>query len=114
LLKSLFGDIITENMVKLSKEDVLHVAKLAKLDISDQEIDKFTPQLSNVINYFGELSEVETEKVEPTSQTTGLENVFRADNIGSSLSPGESISGSDKIHNGYFKVEAVLTERTDK
>ncbi|KKR44363.1 MAG: aspartyl/glutamyl-tRNA amidotransferase subunit C [Candidatus Woesebacteria bacterium GW2011_GWF1_40_24] len=114
MLKSLIGDIITENMVKLNKEDVLHVAKLAKLNISDQEIDKFTPQLSNVINYFGELSEVDTEGVEPTSQTTGLENVSRPDNLGSSLSPEEAISGSDKIHNGYFKVGAVLTERTDK
>lgn len=101
-------------MVKLTREDILHVAKLAKLDITDSEIEKFTPQLSNVINYFSELQEVKTEGVEPTSQTTGLENVSRSDNPEASLSQEDAISGNDKIHNGYFKVGAVLTERTDK
>lgn len=103
-------------MVKLTKEDVLHVAKLAKLDLVEAEIEKFTPQLSNVINHFSELSEVDTEDTVPTSQTTGLENVYREDKVTveGSLSAEEAISGSDKIHNGYFKVKAVLEGRTDK
>ncbi len=100
----------------LTKADILHVAKLAKLDIPEAEIDKYTKQLSKVIDYFEELKKVDTEDVEATSQTTGLENVFRTDeaNVENCLTQESVISGSDKIHNGYFKVKAILTERSDK
>ena len=103
-------------MAKLNKDDVLHVAKLAKLDISESEVDKYATQLSSVIDYFSELNEVDTNGVIPTSQTTGLENVTRIDLVTSeqSLTQDEATSGSDKIYNGYFKVNAVLKERTDK
>lgn len=103
-------------MAKLTKEDVLHVAKLAKLELTEAEIEKFTPQLSNVLDHFSELSEVDTKDVEPTSQTTGLEDVYRADELKSenTLTQEEAISGTDKIHNGYFKVKAILEGRTDK
>lgn len=103
-------------MSKLSKADVLHVAKLAKLDLSDSEVEKFQGQLSKVIDQIGELSEVDTKNVEPTSQTTGLENVYRIDEVKTEncLSQDEVLSGTDKIHNGYFKVGAILSERSDK
>jgi len=103
-------------MTKLTKDEVLHVAKLAKLDLTDAEIEKFTPQLSNVIDYVSELSEVDTENIEPTSQTTGLKNRKREDKITSeeSLTLEQALSGTDKTYNGYFKVKAVLEGRTDK
>lgn len=103
-------------MAKLKKDEILHIAKLAKLNLTDTEIDNFTPQLSNVIDYFSELSEVNTESLEPTSQTTGLENVYRNDDLSSSesLTQEEALSGTDKVHNGYFKVKAILEGRTDK
>ncbi len=103
-------------MVKLTKDEVLHVAKLAKLDLTEDEIEKFTPQLSNVINFVSELSEADTQDVEPTSQTTGLENIRREDKAisGDSLTQDQSLSGTDKTHNGYFRVKAILEGRTDK
>jgi len=102
-------------MSKLTKADVLHVAKLAKLNLSDAEIEEFLPQLSSVINYVGELSKVNTAGVEPTSQTTGLTDVFRDDEVKeSSLDQNKALSGTDKIYNGYFKVPAILEGRTDK
>lgn len=103
-------------MVKLSKEEILHVAKLAKLSLKDTEIKKFSPQLSNVISFVSELSEVDTKNIEPTSQTTGLENIKRSDEIieVSTLTQKKAISGTDEIHNGYFKVKAILEGRTDK
>lgn len=103
-------------MKKLSKADILHVAKLAKLNLTDDEIEKFSTQLSNIVSHFEELSSVNTQGVEPSSQTTGLENVYRTDEAKStqSLSQDEALAGSDKIFNGYFKVGAILTERTDK
>ena len=103
-------------MDKLTKSDILHVAGLANLDLTDSEIKEFTPQLSNIINFIGELSKADTKGVEPTSQTTGLEDVTRKDekNSSSSLTQDEALSGTDKFYNGYFKVKAILSERTDK
>jgi len=103
-------------MAKLTKSDVLHVAKLAKLDLADKEVTKFTPQLDKIVDYISELSEVDTKDVEPTSQTTGLTDVFRQDEINSTevLSQDQALSGTDATHNGYFKVKAILTERSDK
>lgn len=94
----------------------MHVAKLAKLDITDAEVKKYSEQLSSVVDYFSELLEVDTKDTEPTSQTTGLKDVFRHDQIDpkNCLTQGAAVSGSEKIHNGYFKVKAILAERTDK
>ncbi len=103
-------------MTKLTKDDVLHVAKLAKLNIKEDEIDKYTSQLSSILNHFNELNEVDTNNVQPTSQTTGLTNIFRTDVVTTegALSQDEALSGTEEIHNGYFKVKAILEERTDK
>ena len=103
-------------MAKLTKTDVLHVAKLAKIEITGKEVEKYSEQLSKVVDYFSQLSEVDTEKVEPTSQTTGLENVTRPDLVKTEncLTQDEVVSGTDGIYNGYFKVGAILTERSDK
>lgn len=103
-------------MGKLTKHDVLHVAKLAKLEISDKDVDKYLKQLSSIVDHISELSEVGTSNVEATSQTTGLENVFRGDDIKSEqiLTQDEALSGTEKVYNGYFKVKAILSERTDK
>ncbi len=102
-------------MTKLTKADVRHVAELAKLDLTDDEIKKFLPQLSEIVNHISELSKVDTSGVEPTSQTTGLTDVFRDDEIKPSpLDQAAAISGTDKTYNGYFKVPAILSERSDK
>lgn len=103
-------------MTNLSTDDVLHVAKLARLNLTEDEIAKFTPQLSKIIGYVGELSEVDTKNTEPTNQTTGLTDVVREDLATSdeSLSQDKALSGTEEVHNGYFKVKAILSERSDK
>lgn len=102
-------------MSKLTKADVLHVAKLAKLDLTENEIKEFLPQLSNVIEHFSQMNKVDISGVEPTSQTTGLENVFRGDEIKeSTVTQDTALSGTDKTHNGYFKVPAILEGRSNK
>jgi aspartyl-tRNA(Asn)/glutamyl-tRNA(Gln) amidotransferase subunit C len=103
-------------MAKLTKNDVKHVSDLAKLELTDKEIEKFLPQLSTIIDHISELQKVDTTNVTPTSQTTGLENVFRDDTPSEKgrLTQDEAVSGSDKVYNGMFKVEAILKERTDK
>jgi aspartyl-tRNA(Asn)/glutamyl-tRNA(Gln) amidotransferase subunit C len=103
-------------MAKLTKADILHIAKLAKIGINNEEVEKYSEQLSNVVDYFSALSEADTKNIEPTSQTTGLENVFRPDGVTAEncLTQDVAVSGTDNVYNGYFKVKAILTERTDK
>jgi len=99
----------------ISKKDVEHVAKLAKLKLSKVEIDSYSKQLSEIIAFVKELEEVDTTKVKATSQTTGLENVTRKDEISSEelLAQKEALSGSEKIHNGYFVVSAVFESKDE-
>ena len=103
-------------MAKLTKADVAHVAKLANLALTNTELEKFLTQLNEVVNYISELSEVDTENVEPTSQTTGLANVTREDSVNATniLTQDEALSGTDKTHNGLFMVEAILKNKLDK
>lgn len=97
-------------MAKLSADDVAKIAKLAKLDLTEKEIEKYAPQLSPVIDYFGELSEVDTDNTEPTSQTTGLLNKTRKDetNVMQTLKVDDALSGTEKTHNGYIVVPPIL------
>lgn len=101
-------------MAKVTKNDVKHVADLSNLVLTDEEIAKFTPQLDKIIGFVAKLSEVDTSNIEPTSQTTGLTNVLREDIVKSenSLTQEEALSNTDG-HNGFFKVKAILKNRTD-
>lgn len=101
-------------MIKLSKKDVLYVAKLSNLKLTEAEIKKFTPQLSKIVEFVGNLNEVDTKNIEPTNQTTGLTNVLREDLIKPEigLTQDRALSGTDNTYNGYFKVSAILSERT--
>ena len=103
-------------MSKLTKDEVLHIAKLAQLNLDDGQIKKFLPQLTSVVDFISQLKEVDTQGVEPTAQVTGLTNVFREDKVDSTgtLSNEEATGGTDKLYNGYFKVGAILEERSDK
>ena len=105
---------------KLTKKDVLHVAELSNLKLTESEIEKYLPQLSKIVDFVGALSEVDTSDVHPTSQTTGLTNVLRDDVLRSSfaiksdnsLTADEALSGTDNTQNDLFKVPAILSERS--
>ena len=99
-------------MGSLSKDDVLHVAKLSKLTLTPDEITKFQEQLSKIVDYRSQLSEVDTSNYEPTSQTTGLENIFREDkiNILNRLTSEEALSGTEAVKNDYFVVKQVINK----
>ncbi|MCX6705681.1 MAG: Asp-tRNA(Asn)/Glu-tRNA(Gln) amidotransferase subunit GatC [Candidatus Woesebacteria bacterium] len=88
-------------MAKLSVDEVKHIAKLSKLDLTSSEINKFQKQLSKIVDYVSKLSEVDTSNLEPTSQTTSLENVFRIDEVRLTSITQE---------NGYFIVDRILNK----
>ncbi len=94
--------------LKLSEKEVKHVAKLARLNLTPQEVKKFQEQLSEVLDYIEILKKVKTEKIEPTSQVTSLENVFRKDQSQSSLSQNETLLGAKEIYKGFFKIKRIL------
>lgn len=94
----------------LSTDDVKHVATLARLGLTSQELNKFQKQLSSIIDFVGKLNELDTKNVEATSQVTGLENIFREDKITQSLSQEEALTNSPDKYKGYFKVKPVLEE----
>ena len=94
---------------KLSENEVKHVAKLAKLNLTPQEVKKFQEQLSEVLTYVEVLKEAKTEKTEPTSQVTSfLENIFREDKAKTSLSQKEVLSGTKQNYQGFFKIKRIL------
>jgi len=92
----------------LSEEEVKHVAKLAKLTLTEEEIKKFQSQLSEVLNYVDVLKKLETKEIEPTSQVTGLENIFREDQTGQSLSAKEVLANAKEKNNGLFVIKAIF------
>lgn len=65
--------------MSLSKEEVLHIAKLARLELTGAEVAKFQSQLSAILEYVSQLQKVDTKGVEPITQISGLENVWRKD-----------------------------------
>ena len=65
--------------MQLSKDEIQHIAKLARLELTDAELEKYGGQLSAVLNYIDQLKEVDVKGVLPTAQVTGLENVLRED-----------------------------------
>jgi aspartyl-tRNA(Asn)/glutamyl-tRNA(Gln) amidotransferase subunit C len=103
-------------MAQLTKKQVLHVANISNLKLTDAEIKKLTPQLDKIIEFVGNLNEVDTNNVDPTSQTTGLTNVLREDVIKTEkgLTQDRALSGTDNTHNGLIKVPAILENRTDE
>jgi len=88
--------------------DVLHIAKLANLLLSKEEIQKYEEQLSAILEYIEKLRAVKTDEVPETSQVTGLENVTKDDSASPSLSQEEALSNTKNKHNGSFKVKAIF------
>jgi len=95
---------------KLTTSDVQHIAKLANLHLTKKEVRKFQKQLSETLDYIKILDELDTSKVEPTSQVTGKFNQFREDKVERSFTQKQALSNAKKTHKGYFVVPYVFRE----
>lgn len=93
---------------KLNVAEVKHIARLAKLRLTEGEVEKFQQQLSEILEYMEVLNEVDTKDVEPTAQVTGLENVFREDEVSPSLEPLQALSCAPAREGNFFKTGVVL------
>ena len=92
----------------VTTNDVEHVAKLARLELSKNEKELFTEQLNAILTYAEKLNELNTEHVQPTSHVLKLVNVMRDDHIRPSLTIEEVMSNAPEEEDGQFRVPAVL------
>jgi len=94
----------------LSRDEVAHVAKLALLDLTDEEIDRFTVQLGGVIETAQAMNDLDLAGVEPTHHPLGLTNVVRVDEVRPSLDRNEVLSQAPDVEDDRFKVPPALGE----
>jgi len=92
----------------LSAEQVRWIARLARLELTEAELATMTAQLSEVLGYFTQLQQVNTEGVEPLAHALDLQNVFRADEPAPSLPVDEALANAPKRQQDFFAVPAVL------
>jgi aspartyl-tRNA(Asn)/glutamyl-tRNA(Gln) amidotransferase subunit C len=96
-------------MSKISNEQVKNVAVLSRLELSDAEVKKYQESLSDILGYIELLEKIDTTKTPPTSQVTGLVNVYRDDKIQNSPVTREQIlKNTPESLDGYIKVKSVL------
>ena len=94
--------------MKLSREEVLHIALLARLGLTDAEVDRFSEQLSNILENFEALQQVDTTDVPPTAQSIALQNVIKDDEIAASLLQSEILANAPRREGEFFRVRPVL------
>lgn len=95
-------------MAHISKEDVEHVAHLARLSVSDENVEKLTEELDAIIGFAEQLDELDTTDVEPTSHVLDIHNVLREDTIQPSLDREEALKNAPDQKDGQVKVPSVL------
>lgn len=94
----------------LDRQQIEYIANLARLELTEAEMEKYSSQISGVLEYIEQLQELDVEGVEPTAQVTGLENVLRADEIIEWKENGRNaaLNLAPALENGQVKVRRVL------
>jgi len=106
LLNTNFLNIILTHQimkVKINKELIEHVAEVARLKLTDKEIEKFSTELREIIEAFSKLEKVNTKGIEPSLQPIDLKNVLREDNVEKSFTQEEALSLTEHKKDNYFK-----------
>lgn len=92
----------------ISKEEVEHVAWLARLELSEEEKNLYTEQFNDILEYFSKINELKTEDVPPTYHVVNLVNVFREDEVKPSLPVEEVVRNAPKKREGYFEAPKIF------
>jgi aspartyl-tRNA(Asn)/glutamyl-tRNA(Gln) amidotransferase subunit C len=96
-------------MSKLTRDDVLKLAQLSRLTLTDDEIERFRGELSNILEYVEKLNSVDVSGLEPTYQVTGLKNIMRKDQIiDYGYKTEDLLKNAPAVKDGQFKVKRVL------
>ena len=96
-------------MAKLSRDDVLKLAQLARLKLSDEEVEEYSQELTEILEYVEKLNSVNTDGLEPTNQVTGLSNVMRKDEvINYGYDPLNLLKNVPKVQDNQIKAKRML------
>jgi aspartyl-tRNA(Asn)/glutamyl-tRNA(Gln) amidotransferase subunit C len=96
--------------MKLSREEVLRIAELAKVGLNEEEIDRLRQQLSNILENFEILQQVDTSGVPPTAQPNTLVNVMKDDVVQPSLPRNEVLANAPRREDNFLRIHAVLED----
>nr|MDO8085709.1 Asp-tRNA(Asn)/Glu-tRNA(Gln) amidotransferase subunit GatC [Candidatus Sigynarchaeum springense]MDO8117023.1 Asp-tRNA(Asn)/Glu-tRNA(Gln) amidotransferase subunit GatC [Candidatus Sigynarchaeota archaeon] len=94
----------------IDEETVVHLAELARITLSDKEKKEFAKQLSNILEFFSQISELDTENVKPTYHVLELKNVFREDEPREGLSQEAALKNAPQKERGYFKSPKIVED----
>jgi aspartyl-tRNA(Asn)/glutamyl-tRNA(Gln) amidotransferase subunit C len=97
---------------RIDAERVRKVAKLARLQLSDSEIEEFTGQLGAILGYVEKMNELDTEGVEPLAHCLPISNVFRADEVQPSLGTDRALANAPQRDGSFFKVPKILDDNS--
>ena len=97
-------------MSEITPDLVRHLGVLARIQLSDEEVERLTGELDVIVDNIAKVSEVATPDVAATSHPIPLENVFRADEVGDALTPEQALSNAPDAADGRFRVTAILGE----
>ena len=92
----------------ISKEEVEHIAWLARIELSEEEKELFTEQFNRILAYFKKIDEVDTERIPPTYHVLDLVNVYREDKVSPSLPPKEVLKNAPKKEKRFFKAPRIV------
>jgi aspartyl-tRNA(Asn)/glutamyl-tRNA(Gln) amidotransferase subunit C len=94
--------------LKLSTKEIEYVARLARLEVTDKETEKFTAQLNDILGYIDKLNEIDTTGVEPMTHAIAVTNAFREDKIVDSIGTEKSLSNAPDGRGEFFRVPKVI------
>ncbi len=95
---------------KIDRQQVRKVAKLARLDLTEAEIEEFTGQLGAILEYVEKMNELDTAAVEPLAHCLPIQNVFRADEVRESLGTERTLANAPQRDGSFFKVPKILED----
>jgi len=94
--------------MSIGLESVRHIAHLANLEFSDNELEIFARQLNDILGYIDKLNELDTTRIEPTSHISRMEQAFREDRVFPSLEVGRALANAPESKDGHFTVPKVI------
>lgn len=95
-------------IMRIKREEVFHIASLARLGLTEDEVNMLSEQLSDIIDNFKVLKQVDTENIPPTTQSIALQNIVKNDTVAASYPPRKILTNAPRQYGDFFRVHAVL------
>lgn len=98
--------------MSITRDDVAHVARLARLSFTESELDRFTAQLQQILTHAEQVSDLVTDDVPPTAHAIGMVNVFREDVVKPSLTQEKALSAAPEVEQHRYRVPRILEDES--